>query len=85
MSFWELFIIAVGLSADAFAIAICKGLSTGKLEKKHYVITGLWFGGAQAIMPLIGYLLGTGFQGFIESVDHWFSFIMLGLITKSQT
>ena len=80
MSFWELFIIAVGLSADAFAIAICKGLSTGKLEKKHYLITGLWFGGAQAIMPLIGYLLGTGFQGFIENVDHWFSFIMLGLI-----
>lgn len=80
MSFWELFMIAVGLSADAFAIAICKGLSTGKLKKKHYVITGLWFGGAQAIMPLIGYLLGTGFQGFIESVDQWFSFIMLGLI-----
>ena len=54
MNFGELFIIATALSMDAFAIAICKGLSTQKLEKKHYIITGLWFGGAQAIMPLIG-------------------------------
>lgn len=80
MNFGELFIIATALSMDAFAIAICKGLSTQKLEKKHYIITGLWFGGAQAIMPLIGYLLGATCQGFIESVDHWISFIMLGLI-----
>ena len=70
MKLWELFAIAVGLSMDAFAIAICKGLSVGKIEKKHFIITGLWFGGAQAIMPLLGYLLGTGFQSFIEQIDH---------------
>lgn len=80
MEWWELFAIAVGLSMDAFAIAICKGLSVGKIEKKHFIITGLWFGGAQAIMPLIGYLLGTGFQSFIEQIDHWIAFVLLGII-----
>lgn len=80
MGLWELFVIAVGLSMDAFAIAICKGLSVGKIEKKHLMITGLWFGGAQAIMPLIGYLLGTGFQSLIEQIDHWIAFVLLGLI-----
>lgn len=69
MELWELLLIAVGLSMDAFAIAICKGLSVGKIENKHLIITGLWFGGAQAVMPLIGYLLGTGFQLFIEQID----------------
>ncbi|MBQ8202085.1 MAG: manganese efflux pump, partial [Clostridia bacterium] len=59
MSMWELFVVAIGVSMDAFAIAICKGLSVEKLEKKHMAITGLWFGGAQALMPLIGYLLGS--------------------------
>lgn len=80
MGFWELVAIAVGLSMDAFAIAICKGLSVQKLEKKHMVCTGLWFGGAQALMPLAGYLLGTGFQTFIEKIDHWISFVLLCLI-----
>ena len=80
MELWELLVIAVGLSMDAFAIAICKGLSVGKIEKKHFIITGLWFGGAQAIMPLIGYLLGTGFQSFIEQIDHWIAFVLLGII-----
>lgn len=80
MSIWELFVIAVGLSMDAFAIAICKGLSVQKLEKKHMVITGLWFGGSQGLMPLIGYFLGSSFSGFIESIDHWFSFILLLII-----
>jgi putative Mn2+ efflux pump MntP len=80
MELWELMVIAVGLSMDAFAIAICKGLSVAKIEKKHMIITGLWFGGAQAVMPLIGYLLGAGFQDVIESVDHWIAFILLGLI-----
>ena len=84
MSFWELLIIAVGLSMDAFAIAICKGLSVGKAEIKHYLITGLWFGGAQALMPLLGYLLGTGFQSFIEKIDHWIAFVLLGLIGLSM-
>ncbi|MGN0313667.1 MAG: manganese efflux pump MntP family protein [Fusicatenibacter sp.] len=80
MGFGELFVIAVGLSMDAFAIAICKGLSVGKLEWRHMVCTGLWFGGAQAVMPLIGYLLGTGFQSFIEQIDHWIAFALLCMI-----
>ncbi len=80
MNSWELILIAVGLSMDAFAIAICKGLSVEKIEKKHLLITGLWFGGAQAIMPLLGYLLGTGFQSLVERFDHWIAFILLCLI-----
>lgn len=84
MNFWELLLIAVGLSMDAFAISICKGLSVERIEKKHLLITGLWFGGAQALMPLIGYLLGTGFRSFIERVDHWIAFVLLGLIGLSM-
>lgn len=84
MELWELFVIAVGLSMDAFAIAICKGLSVGKIEKKHFIITGLWFGGAQALMPLLGYLLGTGFQSYIERIDHWIAFVLLGIIGLSM-
>jgi len=80
MGFVELFILAVGLSMDAFAISICKGLSVPKIEKKHLIITGLWFGGAQAVMPLVGYALGTGFQSFIEQFDHWIAFALLGII-----
>jgi len=80
MELWEMLTIAVGLSMDAFAIAICKGLSVEKMEKKHLVITGLWFGGAQAVMPLIGFLLGTGFRSFIEQIDHWIAFVLLGII-----
>lgn len=80
MELWEMFVIAVGLSMDAFAIAICKGLSVEKIEKRHLVITGLWFGGAQALMPLLGYLLGTGFRSAIERIDHWIAFILLGII-----
>lgn len=80
MNFGELFLIAVGLSMDALAIALCKGLSVEKVQKKHMVITGLWFGGAQALMPLIGYLLGTSFSSIVESIDHWIAFILLGLI-----
>lgn len=80
MGFWELFFIAVGVSMDAFAISLCKGLSVEKLKKKHLVIAGLWFGGSQAVMPLIGYFLGNGFRAFIESIDHWISFILLVII-----
>ena len=80
MEIWELFIIAIGVSMDALAIAICKGLSVEKLKKKHLLIVGLWFGGFQALMPLIGYFLGNGFNVFIESIDHWFSFILLVII-----
>lgn len=84
MRIWELILIAVGLSMDAFAIAICKGLSVRKIEKKHLIITGCWFGGAQAFMPLLGYLLGTGFQEAIEQIDHWIAFVLLGIIGFSM-
>ena len=80
MSIFELFIIAVGLSMDAFAVAVCKGLSVYKLEKKHMLITGLWFGCFQGLMPLIGYLLGSTFESYITPVDHWVAFVLLGII-----
>lgn len=80
MNFFELMIIAVGVSMDAFAISICKGLSVEKLKRKHLIITGIWFGGSQAVMPLLGYCLGSGFRTIVESMDHWFSFILLGII-----
>lgn len=80
MKLWELFVIAVGLSMDAFAVSVCKGLSVGKAKKKHMLTTGLYFGGFQALMPLIGYLLGSRFQSMITSIDHWIAFFLLGLI-----
>lgn len=75
-----LFIIAVGLSMDAFAVSICKGLSVQSLKPKHSLITGLYFGGFQAFMPLIGYILGKQFEHLITSIDHWIAFVLLGLI-----
>lgn len=80
MSLAELFIIAVGLSMDAFAVSICKGLSVQKFKPKQSIIAGLYFGGFQAGMPLLGYFLGKGFQTFIESVDHWIAFVLLAAI-----
>lgn len=80
MSLWELFVIALGLSMDAFAVAVCKGLSVSKVTKKHALIVGLWFGGFQAAMPALGYWLGSHFQQQIESIDHWIAFVLLGLI-----
>ncbi len=80
MSIWELFIIAVGLSMDAFAVSICKGLSVQRLRPRHALLTGLWFGGFQALMPALGFALGVRFQAFITSVDHWIAFALLGLI-----
>lgn len=80
MSIWELFVIAVGLSMDAFAVSICKGLSVGRVEVKHVIITGLYFGGFQALMPAAGYFLGKQFQTLINSVDHWIAFVLLTLI-----
>ncbi len=80
MSLWELFVIAVGLSMDAFAVAICKGLSVGRLKIKHALICGAWFGIFQALMPAIGYLLGTQFEEYITAYDHWIAFILLLLI-----
>ncbi len=80
MNTWELFAIAVGLSMDAFAVAVCKGLSVKKIRPKHLLIAGLYFGGFQALMPLIGYLLGVRFQSAIENIDHWIAFVLLGII-----
>ena len=80
MSTYELFIIAVWLSMDALAVAICKGLSMAKMSWRKGIIVGLWFGGFQALMPLIGYLLGAQFESKITAFDHWIAFILLGLI-----
>lgn len=80
MGFLELFIIAIGVSMDAFAVAICKGLSMKKMNYKNALITGSFFGGFQMLMPLIGYFLGTQFKGYITSIDHWIAFILLTII-----
>ena len=80
MTVFELFILAVGLSMDAFAVAVCKGLAIGRIKWKHVVIVGLWFGGFQALMPLIGWLLGRQLEGLIKSFDHWIAFVLLALI-----
>lgn len=80
MSLWELFFIAVGLSMDAFAVSVCKGLATKEVTIKHFFIVGLWFGGFQALMPAIGYFLGSGFEQYISHLDHWIAFILLSLI-----
>ena len=80
MGILELFIIAVGLSMDAFAVSICKGLSVRTLRPRHALITGAYFGGFQALMPLIGFFLGVRFQSLITSVDHWIAFVLLALI-----
>ena len=80
MSFLELLLIAVGLSMDAFAVAVCKGLATPKVAPRHMVIAGLWVGGFQALMPLVGYFLGTAFCDYIEAYDHWIAFVLLGFI-----
>ena len=65
---------------DAFAVSICKGLSVGKIRPKHMVLAGIWFGGFQALMPFIGYMLGSTFEQYIVSIDHWVAFILLGII-----
>lgn len=80
MTLLELFIIAVGLSMDAFAVSVCKGLSLQRMRWKHAILAGVYFGGFQAAMPLLGYLLGIQFQDAITSIDHWVAFILLGII-----
>ena len=80
MGLLELFVIAVGLSMDAFAVSICKGLSVRELKPKHALMVGVYFGGFQMLMPLIGFALGVRFQSFITSIDHWIAFVLLGLI-----
>ena len=80
MSLLELFLLAVGLSMDAFAVSVCKGLSVDRIRPRHALICGAYFGVFQALMPLIGYLLGVRFQGLIQQVDHWIAFVLLTLI-----
>lgn len=80
MGLIELFLIAVGLSMDAFAVSVCKGLAMPKCTFKKAAIVGLWFGGFQALMPVIGYILGAQFQETIASIDHWIAFVLLALI-----
>lgn len=80
MGMLELILIAVGLSMDAFAVSVCKGLSAGKLQWRHYLIVGVWFGGFQALMPTLGYFLGSTFEKYITSFDHWIAFVLLAVI-----
>ena len=80
MDILELLVIAVGLSMDAFAVAIGKGLCVREVRLRHLFITGAWFGGFQALMPLVGFALGVSFAALVESVDHWIAFVLLGVI-----
>ena len=80
MGFFELLILAVGLSMDAFAVSVCKGLALRKIDLGKCALVGLWFGGFQALMPLSGWLLGSQFAGAIENIDHWIAFALLALI-----
>ena len=80
MGLLELFILAVGLSMDAFAVSVCKGLAMPKITVKKAAVVGIWFGGFQALMPALGYLLGSQFKNSITAIDHWIAFILLGII-----
>lgn len=80
MDILELLLIAVGLSMDAFAVSVCKGLSVRRLRPRHYLLTGAWFGGFQALMPAAGFLLGSTFDHYINAFDHWIAFVLLALI-----
>ncbi len=80
MGIWELLILAVGLSMDAFAVSVCKGLSLGKIKPVHMTAAGLWFGGFQALMPLIGYILGSSFADAVSKYAHWIAFVLLAFI-----
>lgn len=84
MSFIELFLIAVGLSMDAFAVSVCKGLSVKRLSPKHALLVGIYFGGFQFLMPVIGYLLGFRFEHIITNIDHWIAFVLLAFIGGSM-
>ena len=80
MGISELLLIGIGLSMDAFAVSIGKGLSTKCLKPRHYLSVGVWFGGFQALMPIAGFLLGVSFASLVESFDHWIAFVLLGII-----
>lgn len=80
MSIFDLILLAVGVSMDAFAVSIAKGLATRQLKASHYSSVALWFGGFQALMPLLGYFVGSHFAPIVESCDHWIAFVLLALI-----
>lgn len=80
MGIVELLILAVGLSMDAFAVAVCKGLALKRTRPRQMAAVGLWFGGFQALMPVLGYFVGIRFAEYIESIDHWVAFVLLGVI-----
>mgnify|MGYP002295696393 CR=1 FL=1 len=89
MGYLELLLIGVGLAMDAFAVSVCKGLSTRKLKLKHYLIIGSWFGGFQALMPLVGYFGGRFFADKVTRYSHWVAFVLLvfigaGMIKESK-
>lgn len=80
MGIIELFLIAFGLSMDAFAVAVCKGLALKKIKPRHCIKAGLLFGGFQALMPLIGYFCGYWFRDYISAFDHWIAFVLLAIL-----
>lgn len=80
MSLLELFILAVGLSMDACAVSVCKGLSVPKLKLKHALLCGVYFGSFQALMPFLGWILGSQFADLISSIDHWIAFVLLCIL-----
>ena len=80
MGLGELFLLAVGLSMDAFAVSVCKGLALGRVSLRQMLLVGAWFGGFQALMPALGYFLGAQFQEYIANIDHWIAFVLLGFI-----
>ena len=80
MNLIEIALLAISLSMDAFAVALCKGLALKKIDLKSCAIVGLWFGAFQGLMPLLGYLLGSTFADKINSIDHWVAFVLLALI-----
>ena len=80
MHFTEIILLAIGVAMDAFAASICKGIPLKKVAPKHAMLTAIWFGGFQALLPLVGYYLGTSFSDFVSSIDHWIAFLLLGII-----
>lgn len=77
MNWWEIILLGLGLAMDAFAVSVCKGMAIQKLTLKKALIIGLWFGVAQAVMPILGFILGVQFREIIESFDHWIAFALL--------
>ena len=84
MSVFEIILMAVALAMDAFAVAICKGLATDKAGLKHMLVVGAWFGAFQALMPFIGCTVGAAFLSYIEAIDHWIAFVLLGFIGSNM-